>query len=181
MNTTPPIPWTAFPAECLWYLLPMSALHLAAFAVSCLVAVRVSRRQPGTSRRRIGRCALFIGLLLVVGSLFNGLWSCLIYNHLYHSTDHIFDFVPFWPISWIAVDTPWGDGHGQLFTSLFLLKFVWLLFAVCTWAVTIFLYQIVRRRLPPNKRSAGDGGIPSQLHTGRACPAAPDHGRSLKR
>ena len=29
----------------------------------------------------------------------------------------------------------------------------------------------------PNKRGAGDGGIPSQLHTGRRWAAAPDHGR----
>ena len=84
----------------------MSVLHLAVFAVGCLVAVMVSWREPGVLRRRIGRFALFVGLLLVVGSLFNGLWSCLDFNRLYHSTDYIFDFVPFWPISWIAVDTP---------------------------------------------------------------------------
>jgi len=152
MNT-PPIPWSDFPAECLWYLVPMSMLHLALFAVGCVVAVMVSWRPPGTLRPRIGRFALFLGLLLVVGSLFNGLWSSLVFNRLYHSTDYIFDFVPFWPISSIAVDTPWGDGHGQLFISLFRLKFVWLLFAVGTWAVTIFLYQIIRRRLPPNPSS----------------------------
>jgi hypothetical protein len=29
----------------------------------------------------------------------------------------------------------------------------------------------------PNKRSSGDGGIPSQLHIGRAWAAAPDHVR----
>jgi hypothetical protein len=176
MNTTPPIPWAEFPAECLWYLVPMSVLHLAVFAVGCLTAVMVSRGRPGKLRRRIGRFALFIGLLLIVGSLFNGLWSCLVYNRLYHSTDHIFDFIPFWPISWIAVDTPWGDGHGQLFTPLFVLNFVWLVFAVGTWAVTAFLYQILRRRLPPNKRSVGGGGVRSLLNTARACPTVPDHG-----
>jgi hypothetical protein len=32
-------------------------------------------------------------------------------------------------------------------------------------------------RASPNKRSAGDGGIPSQLHIARLWPAAPDHGR----
>jgi hypothetical protein len=132
----------------------MSVLHAAVFAIGCLVAFMVSWRQPGLARRRIGRLALFIALLLVVGALFNGLWSCSIYNCLYHSADYIFDFAPFWPVWWISVDTPWGDGHGELFTSLSLLKSVWLLFAVGTWAVTILLYQRMRRRLPPNPPAA---------------------------
>lgn len=173
MNTTPPIPWTEFPIDipiawtefpidCLIYLVLVGVLHLAVFAVGCLAAVLFSWWQPGTLRRRIGHFALFLGLLLVVGSVFNGLWCLLIYNRLYHSVDLILGFVPFWPIWWITVDTPWGDGSGRLFTSLFVLKLVWLLFAVGTWAVTIFLYQIIRRRLSPNHSNAARPAMASR-------------------
>ena len=155
MNTTlHPIPWSEFPTECFWYLAPMSMLHLVVFAAGCLVAVMIPRKQPGTLLRRIGRLGLFIGLLLVVGSLFNGLWSCLLWDRLYHSNDYLFDFTPIWPITWSMIDRPFGNEHGQLLgVSLFQLQLVWLLFAVGTWGVTIFLYRLVRRRLPPNIRT----------------------------
>ena len=94
-----PIPWSQFPVECFWYLAPMSVVHLVAFLVGCIVLVLLPRKQPGMLLRRIGRFGLFISLLLVVGSLFNGLWSCLVWERLYYSTDYLFDFVPFWPIS----------------------------------------------------------------------------------
>jgi hypothetical protein len=152
MNTSlHPIPWSEFPAECFWYLLPMSMLHLAAFATGSLVVIIMSWKKRGALLQRIGRLGLFIGLLLVVGSLFNGLWSCLLWDHIYHSTDYVFDFTPIWPITQSMIDRPFGDEHGRLLgVSLFELQFIWLFFAVGTWGITTFLYRLVRRRLSPN-------------------------------
>jgi hypothetical protein len=150
-----PIPWSEFPAECCWYLMPMSVVHLAMFIIGCSVLVVLPWSQPGTLLRRIGRFGLFIGLLLVIGSLFSGLWSCLVWDRLYDSTDYVFDFVPFWPITQSMIDKQWGDERGQLLgVSLFQLQLVWLFFAVCTWGATIFLYRMVRRHLPANTLQA---------------------------
>lgn len=143
--------WSHFPEECLWYLVPMSILHVAIFCVgySILVTLAKLRRQRENLGRRVANFGLFLVLFLFVSSGVNGLWSCLIYGRLYRSLDYVFDFIPFWPICWRRVDTPWGDGHGELFTSLSQLNFVWLLFAVGTWAATIVIYRNTSRHLPP--------------------------------
>jgi hypothetical protein len=134
------------------YFALMGALHLAIFAVDCLILGALAVRQRGTFLRRVGRFGLFMGLLLIVGSVFNGVWSCIIWGRLYFSTDYTFDFSPFWPISQKTIDAPFGDMRGELFgVSLFQLQLVWLLFASGTWAVAIVLYRLVCRRPPANK------------------------------
>src|SRR5215471_15531224 len=138
MNTFHPHRWSEFPAECLWYFVPMGVLHLAAFVIGCLVIAGLAIRQRGTFVRRVGRFGLFVGLLLVVGSLASGFWSCLVWGRLYFSTDYVFDFSPFWPITQARIDAPFGNMRGQLLgTSLFQLQLVWFCFAAATWAVTI--------------------------------------------
>jgi hypothetical protein len=130
----------------------MGMLHLAVFVVGCVILAALAMKQRGTFLRRVGRFGLFLGSLLIVGSVFNGLWSCLIFGRLYFSTDYVFDFSPFWPITQKVIDAPFGDLRGQLFgVSLFQLQLVWLLFAAGTWTVTIILYRFIRRRLLVNK------------------------------
>jgi hypothetical protein len=159
-----PIPWTEFPAECLWYLVLMSVLHIAAFIVGCVVIVALPVRRWDKVPERIGRLMLFIGLFLLMGALFNGLWSCLIWDRLYDSTDYVVDFMPFWPITQGVIDAPWGDERGRLLGgSLFQLQLVWLLFAVGTWGVTIFLYRRIR----------GLGGQVPQAATAADAPEVP--------
>ncbi len=159
-----PIPFSAFLQECGWYLLPMSVAHLTIFDVGCIVLVLWHRREPGVLLRRIGRFGLFIGLFLIVGSVFNGLWSCLIWDRLYDSTDYVFDFIPFWPITKGVIDAPWGNERGRLIgVSLFQLQLVWFLFAAGTWAVTIFLYRFICRRWAANKALQATSAAPSVL------------------
>ena len=144
--------------ECLWYLIPMGMVHLAAFLVGCGIVAVLPHRQPGTVGRRIGRLALFVGLLLLVGSVFNGLWSCLIWDRLYDSTDYVFDFMPFWPITRTVIDAPWGDERGRLIgVSLLQLQLIWLLFAAGTWGGTASLYRFLRKqgRLTGVEEAAG--------------------------
>jgi hypothetical protein len=142
-----PIPWGEFPAEWLWYFVPMSVVHFAVFLLGFLVMAVLLWNERGVLARRTRRLALFIGLLLISGSVFNGLWSCLIWDRLYDSTDYVFDFTPFWPITRSVIDTPWGGERGGLMgVSLFQLQLVWLLFAAATWGVTIFLYRLLQKR-----------------------------------
>jgi hypothetical protein len=149
-----PIPWGTFPGECLWYLVPMSVFHLGVFIFGAILLAIFSTKQPGLILKRIGRFGLFLILFLLVSSISNGLWTCLVYNQLYHSTDYIFDFIPFWPVTWITVDTPWGDGHGKLFVPLYQLRLVWFAFAAGTWATTIALYRVLRRlKRKPDERT----------------------------
>src|SRR5262249_15946239 len=129
----------------------MGLLHLALFVVGSLIFAELAIRQRGTFLRRVGRFGLFLGLLLVVGSVANGFWSCLVWGRLYFSTDYVFEFSPFWPIIQKVIDAPFGDMRGQLFgVSLLQWQLVWLLFAASTWAVTILLYRLICRRPPAN-------------------------------
>jgi len=120
----------------------MVVLHLAVFIVGCVILSILSvlpHKQPGTLKRRIARFGLFMVLFLFVGALFNGLWSCLIWDRLYNSTDYYFDFCPFWPITRAVIDAPWGDERGRLLgVTLFQLQLIWFIFAAGTWTVTIF-------------------------------------------
>jgi hypothetical protein len=91
--------WHDYIGECFLYFAPMSVLHLIVFVIGCLVLAVSSRKKTGLFRRRIGHFGLFLLLFLFVSSLVNGLWSCLIYGHLYSSSDYVFDFMPFLPVS----------------------------------------------------------------------------------
>ena len=151
----------------------MGVLHLTAFVVGCFVIAAVAIRQRGTFLRRAGRFGLFVGLLLIVGSLANGLWSCLVWGRLYFSTDYVFDFSPLWPITQKVIDAPFGDMRGQLLgVSLFQLQLVWLLFAVGTCAITIVLYRLICRRPPANHRSQRTPRFRSVCISRQRCGAA---------
>ena len=157
----------------MYYFIVMGLLHLALFAVGCLIFAAHAIRHRGTFLRRIGRFGLFLGLLLVVGSVTNGFWSCLVWGQLYFSTDYVFDFSPFWPIMQKVIDAPFGDMRGQLFgVSLFQLQLVWLLFAAGTWAVTVLLYRMICRRPPANLSPEQTAASPS-VYSGGGGFAAP--------
>jgi len=145
MNTFHPQPWSEFPLECGLYLMLAGLLHLAVFVVGSVPLAVLGIMQRGTFLRRVGRLGLFLGLLLMVGSVFNGVWSCEIWGRLYFSTDYVFDFTPFWPITQKVIDAPFGKMRGELLgISLFQLQLVWFLFAAGTWAVSSFLYRLFR-------------------------------------
>jgi hypothetical protein len=147
-NTFHAVPWDQFPAECFLYLLVMSYLHVPFFVVGSFVLALLPRKLPNTLTRRIVRFGLFVGLLLIIGSLFNGLWSCLVFNRLYYETDYFVGFVPFWPITQSVIDATFGDEHGKLLgVTLTELQMVWLLFALGTWGITVLFYSLADRSL----------------------------------
>jgi hypothetical protein len=142
----------------------MGILHLVLFAVGCLIFAILAIRKRGRFLRRVGRLGLFLGLLLLVGSVANGLWSCLVWGRLYYSTDYVFDFSAFWPITQWTIDAPFGTERGQLLgVSLFQVQLVWLLFAAGTWTATILLYRFICKRPPANKSLQATATAPSVL------------------
>jgi hypothetical protein len=156
------IPWNEFPFEFGIYFEFMGMLHLVLFAVGCLIFAMLAIRQRGRFLRRVGRLGLFLGLLLLVVSVANGLWSCLVWGRLYYSTDYVFDFSAFWPITQSIIDAPFGTERGRLFgVSLFQVQLVWLLFATGTWTVTILLYRFICKRPPANKSLQATAAAPA--------------------
>ena len=146
------IPWSEFPFEFAIYFVFMGMLHLVLIAVGCLIFALLAIRQRGRFLRRVVRLGLFLGLLLLVGSVANGLWSCLVWGRLYYSTDYVWDFSAFWPITQWIIDRPFGTERGQLLgVSLLQVQLVWLLFAAGTWTATILLYRLICKRPPANK------------------------------
>jgi hypothetical protein len=143
----------------------MSVLHLAVFIVGCFGLVAFARKPAGTLMRRIRRFGLFMILLLSAGALFNGFWSCLIYGRLYHSSDYLFGFIPFWPLWQQWVEIP--DGQGQLMSVPLTLHIFWFLFTAGTWSFTVIVYRLICRRQPPNKslEPTADSALSSATRT----------------
>ena len=142
-----PHDWSEFFVECLIYFVPFSVVHAIAFIIGSFVIAAFSWRQRSMLIGRIRRFGLFLALLLIVGSLFNGMWSCSVWGRLYYSTDYVLDFTPFWPITHSLIDMRFGDQRGQLFgVTLTQLNMVWLLFALGTYGVTVLLYRAVPQR-----------------------------------
>jgi hypothetical protein len=156
MSTFQPISWSEFPDECLGYFMSMGILSVVALGAVCIVFAVLAVWQRGTFLRRAVHFALFAILLSTASALFNALWSCLIWGHLYFSTDYLVDFFPFWPITQRVIDAEFGGMRGQLLgVSLFQVQLVWLLFASGTWTATILFYRICRQ---PPARGAGSCG-----------------------
>ena len=128
--------------ECILYLACTGCFLVPLFTVVCLVLALLPRTNPEVLSIRIAHFGLFLGFFLAIGAIFNGLWSCLVFNRLYYSADYCVDFFPFWPITKAMIERPFGSEQGKLFgDSLLQLQLVWLLFALGTWGVTILFYR----------------------------------------
>ena len=152
-----PHSWGEFPVECFFYFVPLSIAHIATFVVGSFTIAAFSWKRPAVLIQRIRRLLLFLSLLLLIGSFFNGVWSCAVWGRFYYSTDYVFDFTPFWPITQRVIDMPFGDQRGQLFgVTLTQLNLIWLLFALGTWGTTVLAYRAIQL-----KRLGGNGAIKS--------------------
>ena len=93
--TIHPHSWTQFPIECFLYFSFLSVGHFIAFVVGGVLITAFSWQQRSLIVRRIRSWGLFLVLLLSMGALFNGVWSCSIWGRLYYSTDYVLDFLRF--------------------------------------------------------------------------------------
>jgi hypothetical protein len=137
------IPWHDYFAECFLYFVFIGAIHVVVFIIGSLLLFLSSRKKLGVLPKRIGHFGLYLLLFLVVGSLVNGAWSCLIYGHIYDSRDYVVDFMPFWPVV-INADPPQVKSYGTTLTEL---NVIWFAFAVFTWTATIVLYRLILKKL----------------------------------
>lgn len=125
------------------YFVFMGILHTIVFliiAVGGIVFLLKNRERYGEFIRSV---ALFLYLLLVVGACFSAVWSTVIHSHLYVSMDHLFDFIPFFPITQSVINQTWGNQVGYLIgeTTIFELQVIWAVFAIATWGLTIIGYR----------------------------------------
>ena len=137
------IPWHDYFAESLLYFVFMGAIIVIGFVIGSLLLFLLSRKSLGILPKRIGHFGLFLLLFLIVGSLVNGVWSCLIYGHIYDSRDYVFDFIPFWPVTMNA-DPPQVESYGATLTEV---NAIWFAFAIFTWTVTVVLYRLILKKL----------------------------------
>jgi hypothetical protein len=138
----------------------MDILHSWGFVIGSMFLALLPRQTPGGLARRILRFAIFSLLLLLSGSLFSGIWSCTVWGRFYYSTDYVFDFWPFWPITQSIIDFKFGDERGKLIgCTLFQLNLIWLAFSMCAWAITITASWLLSRLLRPAKLSANTAGL----------------------
>ena len=140
--------WGEIPLEVLCYFMIVGIVYLLVFVVGCLGVCVAHQSKWDVLRRRIGRFAAFLGILLMVGAFFDVVWYLLIFGRLYLSLDPCLEFVPFFPITESKIEAPfgqepWGDTQGHLLgdTTYPALFFLWALFAFATWGSTIFFYR----------------------------------------
>jgi hypothetical protein len=146
-----PFPWSEFPMECLWYFPIMGPVHFIFFGFYYWATFFWRKSKTGEFRRLV----FFWFILFLVSSIFNGLWSCSVWDRLYDSMDYVSDFSPFWPITQGVIDAPWGNDRRRLLgISLWQLQLVWLVFALGTWITTILLYRAIRRQRPLNLKES---------------------------
>jgi hypothetical protein len=114
---------------------------------SCVVisASWVPHEDDSAKQRRIGRKALFLAVLLVVGHVTNALWTIGIEGRLYEAVDFVgADCLPFVPISRGMIDD-FGQ-HAPLYgVTMWQLQCVWLVFAAATWALAWYVYRRILR------------------------------------
>ena len=124
----------------------MGLFHLALVATALVLALPclfISKMKYVVFARGF---VVFNALLWLCGMGANLLWDTFVFETLYTSTDYVFDFIPFLPITQGYIDRPWGDQTGHIFHGLSILhiQILWFLFALATWMTTIFLYYRVR-------------------------------------
>ena len=120
----------------------MFVLVLGALFIMCREAVRPQRGMLSCFRR-IGRLALFLMVLLLVGDFYGVIWTAMIHNHIYHSPGYDgVDFVPWYPITRNLVEATYGGDSGRLIgASLLQLQVIWLVFTIATWSSTMWVYE----------------------------------------
>lgn len=115
---------------------------LAAFFIACWESLGP---QPGLMAyfRRMGRLALFLALLLLVGDFFGVIWTAIIHNRMYYNPGYDgVDFVPWYPLTRDLVDATYGADTGRLIgVKFWQLEVIWFVFAVSTWTTTMMAFE----------------------------------------
>lgn len=152
----------------------MGLFHLAFVTAALVLALPwlfISKRKYGIFARGF---TAFNALLWLCGTATNFLWGTFVFGRLYTSTDYVFDFIPFLPITQAHIDRPWANETGHIFHGLNILHIqgLWFLFALATWLAAIYLYSRTRKIWSKNgieQTPSPDGSAVAGEPSGEAC------------
>jgi len=146
-----------------FYLVMVGVFYLVLIvAVGVPVCLAWSRLRHQPAIGAIRRVLLFFTILLLVGAVAQILWTTLIWGRFYYSTDYVFGYMPFLPITQAEIDAPFGTLRGELRgISLTSLNLIWLAFTIPVWILTIHIY---RRRV----RGSTAATLPTTCHLSNA-------------
>ena len=127
------------------YFFFAGVFHVASFVLLALLLAPVAFRSSARYLFLIERIGLFSSLLLLTGSILNGVWMGAVYQRLYSSQDTVVDCYPFIPFGHWVLDQEYGGETGALLNGaeLWHLQALWLLFAATAWGLAVFLYRRV--------------------------------------
>ena len=94
--------------------------------------------------RKIGRLALFLMVLLVVGDFYGVIWNAVVHGRMYHSPGYEgLDFVPWYPVTRALIDDSFGANSGLIGVKFWQLQGIWLVFGIAPWSTTLLVYERV--------------------------------------
>lgn len=94
--------------------------------------------------RALWRFFAFLVLLLGVGAIAQNFWTTAIWGHFYYSTDYVYGYMPFLPMTQWTIDLEFAGQRGALNgISLTTLNLIWLSVTIPVWALTIWAYRRV--------------------------------------
>ena len=115
------------------------AIVVAVAAPACLLRHRFYLRP---ALRTLWRVFAFLVILLVVGAVAQYFWTTAIWGRFYYSTDYVYGYMPFLPMTQRIIDFEFGGKRGALNgISLTTLNLIWLAFTIPVWALTIQIYR----------------------------------------
>jgi len=144
MTTAPYTPYMLSPLnEFLAYIWLAGLIHLVLLIAGILLVTLLTNFSPQKYVTFVKRYTVFNLIFLIVSATMNVVWSYAVWGVAYYSTDYVVDFVPLWPITQKTIDADFGGQTGALLNGFSLrgVQSVWLVIALMTWAITIFIYS----------------------------------------
>ncbi len=131
------------------YFFFAGVFHVASFVLLALLLSPIAFRSSARYLFLMERIGLFSSLLLLTGSLVNGVWMGAVYNRLYSSQDTVVDCYAFIPFGQWVLDQEYGNETGALLNGaeLWHLQALWLLFAAAAWGMAVLGYRRAAARM----------------------------------
>ena len=140
------------PVTTLLYLMLVGGFYLALVTfVCCPVCLIRHGFRTRSSLAAIWRAVIFFALLLIFGALAQFIWTTTIWGRFYYSTDYVYGYMPFIPMTQRIIDFEFAGKRGALNgISLTTLNCIWLAITIPVWACTVWAYRRVFRASTPS-------------------------------
>lgn len=96
------------------------------------------------------RVGIFLILLLFYGAIGQIIWNSAVFGKLYYSTDYVFGYLPFYPITQAEINAEFAGERGALLngSSLWTVNSVWSIITACVWITATLSYYAIRSKKP---------------------------------